>query len=177
MGKLRLFLTFLTIDIFLVGCAVTEYKKIDNTIVYEKYKIQFKELHRNWVELDSGRFNIHCFGNRKYGSTIWIKADRLKKGLTITLEESANRWINAMAEKYGWRNVEKVADGRARIDGEGSYWQEFNLVSRGADCNEKIYRVYLNQFLYQFRLRSKTGHFDDAVKEFEWWVKTIKFLR
>jgi len=98
-------------------------------------------MDQKWEEVNPGTFNIYCFKHKIYKSRIWIKADSFKKGLTRTLEESANRWIKMMANKYNWKNVETTADGWAKIDGQESYWKTFQYYSKNMDCYEKIYRV------------------------------------
>jgi hypothetical protein len=117
--------------------------------------------------------------NPKNRSRILIRAFRSKRAFITTLEESANRWINGMASKYGWEDIQTVADGKALIDGEESYWRESNLVQKGKGYTEKIFNVHLDEFLYLFRLMNngKPENFDKSVKEFDKWIKSIRFIR
>jgi hypothetical protein len=141
------------------------------------YQIEFDVL-KDWKQLTIGFSDALLYMNPKNRSRILIRAFSSKRAFNTTLEESANRWINGMASKFGWVDIQTVADGKALIDGEESYWREFNLVQEGKEYTEKIFNVHLDEFLYLFRLTNyrKPENFDKSVKEFDKWIKSIRFM-
>lgn len=138
-------------------------------------------MEENWRDVRSGKFNIHAFESESYDAKIWVKKPRKfrkqpKIKPKISLEESANKWIEIMTNKYGWKNFKVITDGVGRIDGSDAYWQIYSFERRGVPIKEKIYRVLNKNYGYQFRLSSIRDDFDASLKEFETWIKTIKFI-
>jgi len=178
------------------------YKRTDGTLVFKEYNIRFNELsHQKWRDdlFDKSkedpkisRFNIALIRkahviyvfeqlpNRKVNAidyAIFVKAERLDKGLTVTYEESLNHWLlesanvwrridnsrpyqsartkrksEALDKKWLAENVKKTA-GKTVIDGEESYWAVITAVCCGLEYNYKIYQVYHHGFIYTFLLR------------------------
>ena len=171
-------------SLVLVACVATQPKKVGDYLVYENKKVQFKQLSGEWQKTDPGgaqEFGNFCvLRNKKNPARIWVRARDVKKGTSISKEElskGANGWINAMAKKYKYKDFERVSDGWTNINGEESYWSEYKFNIGKKDYHEKIYRVYLNQYIYQFRLISSEEAYNGLIPEFEEWVKTIKFIR
>lgn len=172
-------LLFLT-SLILVACVSTQPRKTGEYLVYENYNFQFKDL-GNWIKTDPGgarKFgNIYVYRNKNKPATVWIRALKFEEEPKYALDESADRWINAMAQKYNWKDLKYMSDGWTNIDGEKSYWKEYEFFNKNKEVVEKIYRVYLNKIGYQFRLTCGKEAFDELVPEFDDWITKIKFLK
>ena len=187
MKRLGVVLTVIILaGFFLWACVATQTKKVNEYWVYENEKVQFKEPGGVWAKrnLDaSTTFGNFCrFNHKRENAQIWVRvrATKLKKDRKVTsedLESSGERWINAMAKKYYWKDLKINSKGWTKINGEESSWQEYEFKMNNKYYIEKIYRTYLNQKAYQFRLSGSKEAYKELVIEFDNWVETIKFIR
>jgi len=174
------------IILFTIAACVATQKKVNEYWVYEKESVQFKEPSGVWSKrnLDaSKRFGNFCrFDHKREKAKIWvrvryIKAKTERKVTLEDLENSGERWINAMAKKYHWKELKIISKGQTKINEEESSWQEYEFKMNNKYYIEKIYKTYLNRKSYQFRLSSSNEAYKDLVIEFDNWVETIKFIR
>jgi hypothetical protein len=145
--------------------------------VDKKFKFQFDLLENDWEEVSPIGRQYCRFINKKAKSTILINIGRILKTQYKPIKEEAIRWLNRFEEKRDLEDLKKEAEGWIKIDGHDAYWMIYHFYRNDRRIKEKIIRVDFNQRFYQFRLVSRYNYFYEAVKVFDEWVGSVKFLR